>query len=117
MRSSIENGISVRADQRLRPDLMAHQIVAIERDVERAGRHIVAGDVLQRACDAPRERHAAAAHADQGDVCDAAVSFDDFVSDARERARDAVRVHDYRHGRTSQEGRHGHLFANSQVRG
>ena len=82
------------AHERLRPDGVAHQVVAIERDVERAGRHVVAGDVLERAGHAPGDRHAARAHADQGQIFDAFVAFDDFVGDAGEGAADAVRIHD-----------------------
>jgi hypothetical protein len=44
--SSIENGISVR---RLRTDGVPHQIVAIQRDVERARRHRTFCDFLQAA--------------------------------------------------------------------
>ena len=84
------------ADDRLRPDGVAHQVVAIERDVERAGRHVVAGDLLQAAREAPRDVDAARTDADQREVIDAFVAFDDFVGDAGEGAADAVRVHDDR---------------------
>ena len=97
MRSSIENGNLGLADQRLRADRGAHQVVAIERDVERADGDVVAGDLALSRGDAPRERHAAAAHADEREIGQTAVAFEDFVGDARERARDALRIHDYRH--------------------
>jgi hypothetical protein len=80
---------------------VAHQVVAVERDVESAGRQVVAGDLAQRAGDALGDRHAAAADADQGEVFDALVALDDFVGDAGEGAADAVRVHDDRHQRTT----------------
>ncbi len=37
------------ADDRLRPDGVPHQVVAVERDVERAGRHVDAGESLAAA--------------------------------------------------------------------
>ena len=48
------------AHDRLRPDGMAHQVVAVERDVERAGRHLVAVDVAAGfgRCGAPAARRA-----------------------------------------------------------
>jgi hypothetical protein len=73
-------------DQWLGSDLVAHQVVAIERDVERAGGDVVARNVLERAGDPPRQRDAAAAHAHERNLIDAAISFDDFVSNARQRA-------------------------------
>jgi hypothetical protein len=74
-----------------------HQVVAIERDVERAGRHVVAVDLVQRPGPAPRDRHAARADADQGEVVDAPVAFENFVRDAREGTGDSVSVEDDRH--------------------
>ena len=47
-RSSIENGISVRRTTGCGPTAVPHQVVAVERDVERAGRHLVAGDLAER---------------------------------------------------------------------
>ena len=41
----MENGISVRAMTGCGPTGVPHQVVAIERDVERAGRHVDAGDL------------------------------------------------------------------------
>ena len=92
--SSIENGISVLRTTGCGPTRRAHQIVAVQRDVERAGRHLVAGDVVDRFRDAPRERHAARADADQGEFVDAAVALEDFVRDAREAAGHPVRIED-----------------------
>ena len=86
------------AHHRLRADRVPHQIVAVERDVERAGRHLVAGDLLDARgpgawrCGTPRR-----AHADEREVVDAFVAFDDFVGDAGEGAADAVRIHDDGH--------------------
>ena len=93
VRSSIENGISVRRTIGCGPDGLAHQVVAVEGDVEGADRHVVAGDVLERGGDAPGQRHAARAHADDGQLLDAAVALDDLVGDAHQRARDAIGVH------------------------
>ena len=73
---------------------MPHQIVAIEGDVERAGRHVVAGDFLQAAREASGDVHAARTHADQREVINAFITLDNFVCDAGEGAGDAVRVHD-----------------------
>ena len=78
---------------------MPHQIVAIERDVQRAGRHIVAVDLVQRSrrfaapSGTPRR-----ADADQRDLVEAAVALENFVRDARQRARHPIRVHHQRHG-------------------
>ena len=104
----MENGNLGAPHERLRPDGMAHQVVAIERDVERAGGDVVAGDLAQAARQAAREVHAARTHADQGEVFHASVAFDDFVGDAGEGAADPVRIHD---------DWHVHLFAVSQGRG
>ena len=46
----------------------------------------------------PRERHAARADADERDLVEAAVAFEDLVRDARQRARHPVGVHYLRHG-------------------
>ena len=70
---------------------------------------VITGNFAQRAGDAPGNRHAARTHADQRQIFDAFVSFDDFVGDSGEGAADAVRIHDSR--------RHVHLFAASQDRG
>ena len=96
------------AYQRLRPDRLAHQVVAVERDVERSRRDFVARDLTQRTGDTTGDGHAARTHADQRQIFDAFVSFDDFVSDSSEGAADAVRIHD--------DG-HVHLFAASRDRG
>src|SRR5204862_135364 len=66
---------------RLRPDRLPHQVVAVERDVERAGGDLVAVDAVQRVRDPPRQRHAARANADQRQIAGAAIAFEDFVGD------------------------------------
>ena len=58
--------------------------------------------------DAPRQRHAARADADERQIARPAVAFEDFVGDSREGAGHPVRVHDLRHGH--------HLFAASRDR-
>ena len=47
--------LAIAADDRLRPNRVPHQVVPVERDVERAGRHVVAVDLAQRARQAPRD--------------------------------------------------------------
>ena len=74
------------AHQRRDADGRAHQVVAIERDVERADRDLFAGDLAQVGGDALRDRHTAAAHADEREIGKTAIVFEDFVGDSRERA-------------------------------
>ena len=76
---------------------MAHQVVAIERDVERAGRQRLAGDRVQALAQALRQVHAAFADAHEGEVLDGPVALDDLVSDAGQRPVDPVGVHYDRH--------------------
>ena len=83
------------------PTGVAHQVVAIERDVERAGRHVVAVDFLERAGEPPGERHAARADPDERQLVEAAVALENLVRDARQRARHAIGVHYLRHGQAS----------------
>ena len=45
-----------------------------------------------------RDGHTAGANADQRQVVQLPVAFQDFVRDAGEAARDAVSVHHYSHG-------------------
>jgi hypothetical protein len=80
--SSIENGISV----------------LVERDVERAGRHVVAVDVVNRLRDSARQRHAAGTDADERQLLDAPVALEHFVRDSRQRPAHAVGIHHDRHG-------------------
>ena len=54
-RSSIENGISVRRMTGCGPTGVPHQVVAVQRDVERAGRHVDAGDRLEMRGQARRQ--------------------------------------------------------------
>ena len=51
-------------DDRLRPDGVAHQVVAVQRDVERAGRHVDAGKLPELRGEPLGDRHAAGADAD-----------------------------------------------------
>ena len=48
-------------------------------------------------------RHAARANADERDLVEAAIAFEDFVGDARQRAGHAVGVHYLRHGHLSRQ--------------
>ena len=77
---------------------MAHEIVAIERDVECAGRQLVTVDLANRARDTSCDRHTARANAHQSQFFDSAVALDDFVRNAHESPRHAFRVHHDRHG-------------------
>ena len=79
---------------------MAHQIVAIQRDVERAGRDLVPIDPADGQRQAPRQRHAARADADERELLDAAISLEDFVRDPGEGPRHPVGIHHHRHGDT-----------------
>jgi hypothetical protein len=85
-------------DERLRSNGVAHQIVAIERDIKRAGRHVVAVDFLECAGDAPRQRDPAGPDAHQRELVQPAVAFENLVRDARQHARHAVGVHYLGHG-------------------
>jgi hypothetical protein len=76
---------------------MTHQIVAIQRDVERAGRHVVAVDVVQRPRDPAGQRHTARANSDERNVVKAAIALEDFVSNPGQRPPHPVRVHYERH--------------------
>src|SRR4029079_3373820 len=67
-------------------------------DVEGAGRDVVAVDVVERGGDAARERNAAAPDPEEREFARAAVAFENFVGNARERAGHAVGVHHLRHG-------------------
>jgi hypothetical protein len=78
---------------------VAHQIVAIERDVERAGRHVHAGDGPEMRGETRRNRHPARADADERQLVGAAVALEDLVRDSREAAADSFRVHYDRHCR------------------
>jgi len=89
------------ADERLRAHRRAHQVVTVERDVERAGRHLAMADLAQQPRQTPGQRHPARADADQGEIVHATVPFDDFVGNARERAADSIGVENDWHGASS----------------
>ena len=93
-----EEGDLGPAHQRLRPHGRTHQVVAVERDIERAGGHLYAGDVLQVRGDPRRNRHPARANADQSQGLHASVALVNLVGDAQQAARDPLGVHDYGHG-------------------
>ena len=113
------------AHDRLRADGVAHQVVAIERDVERPDRHLGAADAGHQRGQAPRERHTAPLDADERQFLDAARPLEDLVGNARQRATDPIRIEHYRHAGTCLSGSrsmplgasrfgHQHLFATSQ---
>ena len=86
MRPSIENGNLGLAHQRRDAGRRAHEVVAIERDVERADGDFLAGNLAQVVGDALRDRDTTAAHPDEGEIGKTAIMFEDFVRDSRERA-------------------------------
>ena len=47
---------------------------------------VFAGDLAQIVGDALRDRHATAAHANEGEIGKTAIVFENFVGDSRERA-------------------------------
>jgi len=69
------------------------------REVERAGRHLHAGELVQLRGQPLGQRDAARANADQGQILDAAVALENLVRDARQAARDTVGIHYHRHAR------------------
>ena len=64
------------------------EIVAIERDIERADGHFHVRESFDRFREALRQRNAAAAHADQRDICRAAAFFHDFMGQPLQGAID-----------------------------
>ena len=88
-------------------DRMTHEIVAIQRDVERAGGNLALADLADALRQPLGERDAARADADERQFFDAAIAFEDFVGDAGERTTHSLGIHD---------DRHEHLFASSQGR-
>ncbi len=87
----------MRRTERLWTHGMAHQVVAIERDVERPGRHVVPVDLFEGPGEPPRQWHAAGADADQRQLIEPAVPLENLVRDARQRARHPIGVHHLRH--------------------
>jgi hypothetical protein len=80
---------------------VAPQIVAIQRDIERAGRHLVTVDVVNRPGNPPRQRHAAGPDADHRQIIEAAVALENLVGNAGQRPAHAIGIHYHRHGDTS----------------
>ena len=92
MRSSTADGISVRRSGGRSP--RADQVVAVERGVEDADRHLDAGDLAQVLGELARERHAAVRDADEVEAVEVLVALDDLVGDAHQGAADADVVED-----------------------
>ena len=82
----------------LRSDGVPHQVVAVERDVERAGRHLVAVDAGDGTRETPGHRDAPGPDADQAELLDAPIALENLVRDAHERSAHAVGVHYDGHG-------------------
>src|SRR5207302_473548 len=76
-------------------------VVAIQRDVQGAARYFVTGNLLERFRDAPGQRHAARADADEDHFFNTGIAFEDFVRDSREGASHAARIEDNSHAFTS----------------
>jgi hypothetical protein len=76
------------ADHRRVPD--ARQVVAVERDVDRAKWDIDALVRLDRRLDAGRERVATRADPDDGEKGEVAITLDDLMRDPRDRSSDVV---------------------------
>jgi hypothetical protein len=73
------------------------RVIAVERDVEGRRRDVMARNVLQRPGDATGERHTSTPDANERQIINRLVAFEDFVRDTREGAADPVRIHDYGH--------------------
>src|ERR687888_208840 len=89
-RAALERELELRgADDRLRVErrlAAAHlDVVAVEGDVDRAERGRDPGALLDQPPQALRERHAAGVDADERDVVEVGVPFDDLVGDPGER--------------------------------
>ena len=77
---------------------MAHQIVAVQGDVEGPGGHADPGDALQLVRQPARERGPRGADADQREIAEGAVAVGHLVGDSGNRARDLIGRHHHRHG-------------------
>ena len=84
--SWMSNSIVLFVHFRAMPD--GREIVAIQRDVERADRDVGFFDASQDLGQPLRQRHAAAHDADQSEVGDAIVFFDDLVRQPDQGALD-----------------------------
>ena len=71
----------------------AREVVPVQRDVERADGGLGARRLRDRPREAPGERHAAGAHAHEGQLLHVGVALEDLVRDAGERAGHPARVH------------------------
>jgi hypothetical protein len=80
---------------------MTHQVVPIQRDVERAGGHVVPVDVGDRSREAAGNRNAAGPDADQRELLDTAIAFENLVRNPGQRSPDPIGIHHHRHGRSS----------------
>jgi hypothetical protein len=67
-------------------------VVAVEGDVQRAERDLVAGAIRDQSPQTLRERNASAVDADQRDAVELRVALDDLVGDPGERALDRLGV-------------------------
>ena len=81
-----------RPDDGARPDRL--QVVAVERDVERAARHVGLLALADAGHDARRELDAAALDSNDDEVVRAVVQLDDLVGHPTQRAVDGARVED-----------------------
>jgi hypothetical protein len=80
---------------------VTHQVVAVQRDVERPDRDFHSGYCRDLAGEPAGERDAASADPDKRKLLHAAGALHDLVRDTRESAADTVAVEDYCHGGAS----------------
>jgi len=76
---------------------VTHQIVAIERNFERAGWYLMTRNLPQRARNAARNGHTSGADADEREVVGAFVALDDLVRNPGQGTADSIRIHYDRH--------------------
>jgi hypothetical protein len=92
-RAPVELEIEVRGvDDGLRPGLAARQIVAVERDVDVAERHLGPGELADERVQAAGEDRTAGVDADQSDGVRPRVLLDDLVRDPHQRAAYLVAI-------------------------
>ena len=72
---------------------MPHEIVAVQRDVQRARRHVALADLLDDSRQAPRNRDAARPDPDERQVVEPMATLENLVGNAGQRSAHAVGIH------------------------